>query len=277
MIERKDHFESRFLHMDESYFAVNEKKNEKYEQYILQSVDNALSVLELFIGHDELGISDVAELMQIGKSTAFRLLATLENRGYLLKLPNTRYCLGMKLFSLGTIVNKKLTIINLIHPFLEKLCHETGETAHLVIWYDEKQVIFIDKVLSSAAIRMDSYIGFIKAAHLTASGKALLSSLPEARLKEYAAHTVFTPATPNTILTASQLFRAMEDIRNNGYAIDDQESEPGLVCFAAPIIDATGQALAAVSFSGPSGRMMEHKERNIAILKRIASRIMSSL
>lgn len=247
------------------------------EKYILQSVDNALMVLELFGKHKELGVSEVAELMGIGKSTAFRILATLENRKFIYKQPGSKYSLGLKIFSLGHIVKNRVAIKDLAHPYLAKLSHMTGETAHLVVWYDDSQVIFVDKVLSNASIRMDSYVGFIMNAHLTASGKALLSALPDEKIREYADHMVFTKKTPKTIMTAAALFEEIRKIRKEGYSIDDEESELGLICYAAPIIDKLGNGIASVSISGPSNRMIENREASTRCIRVLAKEISESL
>lgn len=247
------------------------------DKYILQSVDNSLTVLELFGEYDELGVSEVAELMKIGKSTAFRILATLEHRNYLLKQNNLKYSLGMKVFSLGHVVKNRVAIRMMAHPYLQRLSKLTGETAHLVIWSDETQVVFVDKVLSSASIRMDSYVGFIMNAHLTASGKSLLSVASEDQLRYYTEHTLFERKTPNTIMSADDLLQEIAVIRQNGYAIDNEESEQGLICYAAPIVDKLGTGLAAVSISGPSHRMFEQRENCIKCVKQIAKEISQAL
>lgn len=247
------------------------------EKYILQSVDNSLVVLELFGKYKELGVSEVSELMNIGKSTAFRILATLENRNYLLKQENSKYRLGLKLFSLGHVVRNELLIKNHAYPFLKKLTTMTGETSHLVIWYDTYNIIFIEKVLSSSSIRMHSHVGYVAKAHLTASGKALLSACPDDEVRYYADNTVFEQKTPTSIMTAAQLFSNIREIRENGYAMDDEESEAGLTCYAAPIIDPLGHAIASISISGPTQRMLEKQEVHINWVKQIADEMKNTL
>lgn len=240
------------------------------DKYILQSVDTALMVLDLFGKHKELGVSEVAELMQIGKSTAFRVLTTLENRNYLIKQANAKYCLGLKMFSLGNIVKNRFAIRKAAKPYLHELGKQTGETAHLVVWFDEMNVIFVDKVLSSSSIRMDSYVGFNMNAHLTASGKALLSVRSDEQVRFYADHTVFERKTDKTIMTTAGLLKEIEQIRRNGYAIDDEESEVGLICYAAPVVDQYGNGVAAFSVSGPAHRMIEQRDNCIDWVRQMA-------
>lgn len=250
---------------------------ENSNRNILRSVENTLSVLDLFGVHEELGVSEVANLMGIGKSTAFRILTTLEVKKYLIKLPNMKYCLGIKLFSLGHIVKERHSLKAVATPYLKKLSEMTGETAHLVVWYDEQQVIFIDKYLSKSAISMKSFIGFIMPAHLTASGKVLLSGQTEDQLLDYAESVSYIQKTDYTIMNKEDLIKEINMIRENGYAIDREESEIGLICNAAPIIDHTGQTIGALSTSGPAHRMLENTSHNIHCVMEVAKEISDSL
>lgn len=247
------------------------------DKYILQSVDNSLIVLELFAENKELGVSEVAELMNMGKSTAFRILTTLENRHYLHKQKNSKYCLGLKLFSLGHIVKNDILIKDFTYSYLTRLTNQTGETSHLVMWYDKNKVIFVEKVLSKASIRMDSFVGFTMNAHITASGKTLLAALSDDRIREYTDYMIFEPKTPNTIVTAAALIEEIRKIRENGYAIDNEENERGLICYAAAVYDSMGEAFGAISISGPTERMTENRDKNIQCLKMIAQEISNSL
>lgn len=247
-------------------------------RYLLQSAANTLDVLEAFAIHPELTINEVVELTGIGKSTVFRILYTLESKNYLSRTKNGAYQLGIKLFSLGKVVESQLGIINLAHPFLVDLAAKTGETAHLVIWKDKKNIMFIDKVLNAnSSLRMDSYVGFCREAYLTASGKALLSTLSEEQLQSYIDMTEFVRHTDTTITSGSALRRNLEEIHSRGYAIDNEESEQGLVCMSTPIYDSFRHAIASISFSGPAGRMWANQERNTIALKRIAAALSAKL
>lgn len=242
------------------------------EKYLLQSVNNALAVIDVLCEHDNLGLAELASHMNLGKSTVFRLLYTLQHKGYVSKDQNSKYHLSFKFARIGTIVTKRSQLIELIHPFLMELSSLSGETAHLVTWHSDTEIIFIDKVIGTATIRMESMVGFTRLAHMTATGKTLLSySSPEA-VRTYLEQAPFIMATPRSIPSRSELERLIPQIRAQGYACDNEESETGLTCYAAPVIN-MGQAIAAISISGPTSRMDMNHDRYVALVKDVALKI----
>jgi IclR family KDG regulon transcriptional repressor len=154
---------------------IVEQDNKHKGKYILQSVDNALAILQLLCHYEELNVTEIAHYMHMGKSTAFRLLATLEGRSFVDKIENSKYRLGIKLASIGGIVLNRMEIIRVAHPFLVKLTEQSVETSHLVILYNNTKVQFIDKVSSPSTIRMESRIGLVRSAHVIGTGKVLLA------------------------------------------------------------------------------------------------------
>jgi IclR family KDG regulon transcriptional repressor len=247
------------------------------DKYILQSVGNALDILDLLTEHEELSVPEVSRLTGLGKSSVFRLLATLESRNYVRKTENAKYRLDIKLTAMGNTVLNRMEIINYAHPHLMELTRVSGETSHLVIWDRGTNVRFVDKVLSSSMIRMDSWVGFCRTAHLLGSGKALLAFQSEQFRRTYMNMVDFSPMTPNSIVTAARLEEVLAQIREQGYACDDEESEIGLYCLAAPIRDMNGDVVAAVSISGPAERMKENRDKNIALVKQTALDITRSI
>ena len=145
------------------------------DKYLLQSVNNALAIIDVLCEHDNLGLAELAAYMNLGKSTVFRLLYTLQHKGYVSKDRNSKYHLSFKFARIGTIVTKRSELIELIHPFLMELSALSGETAHLVTWHSDTEIIFVDKVIGTATISMQSMVGFTRTAHMTATGKALLA------------------------------------------------------------------------------------------------------
>ena len=251
---------------------------ENDSRYLLQSAANTLTVLEIIAQNPESGINEIVDLSGIGKSTVFRILYTLESRNYITRMETGRYRLGLKLFSLGKIVEKDCGIIQLAHPYLERLSNEAEETAHISIWKDRLNIVFIDKVVSTnTSLQMGSYIGYSRPAHLTASGKVLLSVCSDERIQEYINETEFTRLTDTTISSGNALFAEIQKIREQGYAVDNEESEIGLVCMADLIYDSFRQPYAAISISGPAPRMWQNHERNLAALKRIAHEVSEKL
>lgn len=245
------------------------------DKYILQSVENALSIIDLLCLHDKLSAAEIARLMNMGKSSVFRLLSTLLHKGFLTKDNNSKYQLSYKFAHIGRIVTERSTLVEQVHPYLTELTALSGETSHLVVWHSDTEIIFIDKVVGNYSIRMDSMVGLTRPAHLTGTGKVLLAYSSKTHIEEYLNCASFEKKTIHTISSRSDLEKELENIRNEGYACDNEEAETGLTCFAAPIIQAR-TAIAAVSMSGPTSRMIENKERLITLVTKIAKKISDS-
>lgn len=243
------------------------------QKYILSSLDNALSVLNLFISNPELSPSEVSTLSGINKSTVFRLLATLESRGFLLRGKGNRYRLGIKLFTLGQLVYTRMELVSMIHPYLEKLTKITGETSHLSMMDDSTHIVFLDKAVSNSLLKMDTPLGFRIYAHLTGTGKAILAYETDQAVNQYLKLAEFPTQTEHSIQNAQQLLETLDQIRATGCACDSEECEVGLTCFAAPVLDASGHPIAAISTSGPTTRMAANHEFYIRSLKGIAAEI----
>jgi len=165
----------------------------------IQSVDRALSILELFSNErPEIGVSDIARLLNLNKSTAFGLLSTLERRGYVEQNPdNGRYRLGLKTIELGQQKLSTFNIGQIAHPILKTLVDKVGETAHLAI-YDHGEVIYIDKVECDNALSIASFIGKRNPAYCTGVGKCLLAFQSEEEIARVLSG-VLEVRTPKTI------------------------------------------------------------------------------
>lgn len=246
-------------------------------QYILQSVANALDILDLLTSHEELSVPEVSRLLGLGKSSVFRLLATLEDRHFVRKTDSAKYRLGMKLASMGNTVLNRMEIIQYAHPYLMEMTRLSGETTNLVVWDRGTKVRFVDRVLSSHAIRMDSSIGSTQDAHVVACGKVLLAYQPKEFQDAYVNSVVFKQLTPYSIMTAEALYKELERIVRVGHAADKEESELGLSCIAAPIFDSSDTVIAAISISGPIQRIGENRQKNSALVKKIAMDISAAM
>lgn len=233
-------------------------------QYILQSVSNALSVMDLLGKHEELSVAEVAQAMGIGKTTAFRLLATLENSGYVSKDSTARYRLSMKLSVLGTIVAKRTEIAKISHPFLEGLSAYFGETVHLVIWNSDLDVIVVDRVIGTSPISYQTNVGYIThPAHIAASGQILLAFAEEKKVKRYFQHLNWEEYANSSIPDADCLTHLLDRVQEEKTATNDGDAIPGLYCFAVPVFDHTGHAIASLSISGPEANLKQRREEMI--------------
>ena len=248
----------------------NEEMNTPDERYILSSVDSALSILNLFYEHEELGASEVGKRMGMSRSTAFRFMVTLERRGYVTKTSGGKYRLGLNLFSLGMVAYNRMELISLVHPYLVQMAEECGETCHVAILSDGVHVMFIDRALGTSSLKMDTAVGYTQIAHCTATGKAILAFQSERTIQQYLRSTSFPQITKNAIPDAGALLRKLDQVRLDGYASDEEEAEIGLTCYGMPLLDASGKAYAAISISGPTTRMMQRKDQH---LERIANTV----
>lgn len=221
-----------------------------------QVVDRVVDILETFatIG-PELGVSDVSRALGLKKATAHRLLASLLRRGLVAQDPVTRrYRLGMKLWELGSLATSQLDWVDRVKPFLQHLTDVTGETSHLAVLNDG-QVLYVDKVESTRSLRMPSQVGKRLPVHCTGVGKALVAFLPEEVLKSVLARRGMPRMTAHTITDRDVFLRQLSDVRERGYASDNEEIDEGLTCIAAVVRDHTSHVVAAISIAGPTSRL----------------------
>lgn len=217
---------------------------------IIQSLSRGLTVLELLSQSEKgLGVTELSKVLDVDKSSVTRMLSTLTTHQFAMKDPNSRrYLLGPKVQELLKSSTSTLPLREQSMPIIERLCEETGENAHVAIYSQEHALVIAD-VESSAQLRVVSGEGRLIPNHCTAIGKCLIafdeSPLPKELL----------PFTPRTITSRDQLRLHLEQIRERGYAVDDEEHEFGVRCIAAPVYDGTGRAVASMGISGPTVRV----------------------
>ena len=216
----------------------------------IQSLARGLKILNMLgPSRNGMGTTELATRLSIDKSSASRLLRTLANYGFVEQdLLTARYTLGPQLVTLGQHLLNRITLRDHARPYLRELVDKTGECAHLAI-LAQRQALYIDQVESSAALRVESEIGTLSPLHCTALGKILLafglSRIPEE----------LRPFTRRTITDRSTLEAQMAQIRQRGYAIDDEEYNYGVRCVAAPVYDHRRALAGAIGISGPAGRV----------------------
>lgn len=221
----------------------------------LSSVTTAIRLLKAFSEDEvEIGVSALAQKLKVAKSTVHRLAVTLVAEGLLEQNPETeRYRLGIGLFGLGTLVRRRMNLSNEARPYLFDLRKHTGETIILGIPSD-MDVMYVYDLESPQALAIKSDLGARKPAHCTAVGRAIFAFAPEetldrllsAPLERRTAHTVTDPARLREILA---------EVRQRGFAVEDQENEPGIRVIAAPVRDSSGAVIGAVGVAGPSQRL----------------------
>lgn len=247
-------------------------KNEKGAT-IIQSLDRGLRLLEE-IGKSRIPVSlkGLASVLGIDRSSIFRLLSTLENRGYLEREEETkRYKLGYKILELSGELYVKIRIAEESRTYLEELASKTQEAAHLAI-YSNGEVLFIEKADSTEVIAANMNIGRREPLHCTALGKVLLTFLSEETLNSILSQGL-KKWTENTIVEKDKLVQELKSVTEKGYAIDDEEYKIGMRCIASPIYDYRGKIIAAMGISGPASRIMiEKMEVMTETVKEVAAR-----
>jgi len=234
---------------------------------LVQTIERLSQILDI-LGQNPQGISirDLSSKVGLPKGTTHRLLSSLSYFGYVRQDSKTRnYFLGFKLVELGNILLSQIDLRKEAEPFLRELAERTQETIHMVI-LDRNEVVYIDKVEldhNPSGLRMASRIGLRNPAHSSAVGKVLLSHLSEEALNQFFKGKGLMKRTENTITDVAQLKEHLRMVRNQGFAMDDEENEKGVRCVAAPIYDEAGNAVAAISISGPAFRITKKVAQEI--------------
>lgn len=223
-------------------------------KYLVNAVDRALRILDLFTeDQPELKLTEISQAMGLHKSTVHGLLRTLAHHGYITQnAENGKYRLGLKLVERGNLVMSLLDVRKVAHKVLRQLADQFEESTHLVI-LDGIEGVYIDKVEGKKAISMYSRIGKRVPVYCTAVGKVLISERED--IPQLIARLSLRPFTPNTITDPERLLQELEQVRKQGYALDNEEFERGMRCVAVPIRDMSGSIVAAMSVSGPVFRM----------------------
>ncbi|WP_329312664.1 MULTISPECIES: IclR family transcriptional regulator [unclassified Streptomyces] len=232
----------------------------------VQSVDRAVSVLEILARRGEAGVSEVAAEIDVHKSTAFRLLGALEARGLVEQATERgKYRLGFGIVRLAGAVTGRIDITQVGRPVCERLAEELGETVNIAI-LEEQYAINLCQVRGPAAVTAHNWVGQLTPLHATSSGKVLLAHLPAKRRVQLLAEAGLKKYTPSTLTARTKLEKNLVEALDRGYAMTLEEYELGLHAMAAPIRDRDGVVIAAISASGPSYRFTEERMRELSPL-----------
>jgi IclR family KDG regulon transcriptional repressor len=231
----------------------------------LSSVGNAARLLKVFLSREkELGVSELARRLGLGKSTVHRLLTTLVSEGLVEQNAETgAYRLGLVMFELGQAVRVHMDLHAAVGPVLASLREETHESCQVGV-LDGHEVVYVDRLESSHTLRLMNETGRRVPVHCTSSGKVLLAHLSPEALDLVLAAAPLTQLTPRTIVDPVQLRADLEKVRVRGWSEAVEEREIGVASIAAPIRDTSGLVIAAVSIGGPAARMGAQQRRRLA-------------
>lgn len=245
----------------------------------MRSVAQVLRVLDYLETCDSgATVTEVAEALDVHKSTASRLLASMRAAGYVARSELTgKYSLGIRVVELAKAKLEQFDIRTHARPYLEELWRRTEETVHLAIMEGDR-LVYIDKIDTTHIFVMRSRIGSRIPAYCTALGKAILAALPESERNAIMEKTQFRAYTPKTITKPKVLKEHLQEVARQGFAVDDEENEEGMRCVAAAIRNHSGEVVGAISISAPTSRMPEEKMRETGLLvKEICARLSASL
>jgi len=222
-----------------------------------------------------LQLREIAEQTSVNKSTAYRFVAHLENEGYLLRDETGAYVVAPKLTRLGAGIAYHATLRKISRPVAVALSNETKETVNLGV-LDGHELLYLEVIESHHSFRMASQPGMHRPLNCTALGNALLAFLPNDQREELLPMLTFERATPRTIPNLPRFRKELARVLQQGYAIDDQETDMGARCVAAPILDESGSVTAAISVSGPVTRIGRDRIQAYAIAIKRAARAISA-
>jgi DNA-binding IclR family transcriptional regulator len=245
--------------------------------YIIQSVSHALDVLEQFTGEsDELGVTELSKRLKLHKNNVFRLLATLESRGYIEQnkaTENNR--LGIRCLQLGQTYVMQMGLLRQAHPIIESLANAAGETAFVAV-LRKASVVPLDAVEANRPIRLTSRIGEALPLHCTAAGKVQLAFISDADLRE-ALIEGLPKFTDTTIIDRQALLAQLRSVAERGYSLEIGEHLSEVNSVAVPIRDYTRNVVGSLAVSGPAHRMdSERIEKEIVPLMQKAGHELSS-
>ena len=229
----------------------------------MKSAVRLFAVLETLCVNGETGLTELSRQLAIGKSSTHRFLSVLRDLGYVDKNgENDKYFATLRVFELGALVRGRIRLVQLVRPYMEQLGNQFHETINLA-FFEQGEVVYIDKVESVKTLRMDLAIGRQVPAHCTALGKVFLANLPQDQLTNYLRACKLQAHTDRTITEAEELKMHLDRVRRQGFAIDDGELDEGIRCIAAPIKGEFGKVLAAISIAGPSIRMTMERLKSL--------------
>ena len=227
--------------------------NERGEHFV-QSLERGLAVIRAFGAEDpELTLSDVARRTGLTRAAARRFLLTLTDLGYV-RTDGKQFALTPRVLDLGYAFLSSLTLPEVAEPHLERLAAELRESSSVSV-LDGDEIVYVARVPTSRIMRVSINVGTRFPAYATSMGRVLLAALPEPELTAYLDRAVIEPLTARAIDNAEDLEQELARVREQGWALVDQELEEGLRSIAAPIHDAGGRTIAAANVSAHASRV----------------------
>ncbi|MEJ6077557.1 DNA-binding transcriptional regulator KdgR [Vibrio sp. 1-Bac 57] len=225
----------------------------------VSSVLKVFSILQALGEQKNIGVSELSQRLMMSKATTYRFLQTMKTLGYVTQEEEAdRYALTLKLFELGAKSLEYVDLIGLADKEMRFISEQTNEALHLGA-LDDDSIIYIHKIDSNYSLRMQSRIGRRNPLYSTAIGKVLLAEREQDFIRDTLSRVTFVKHTEKTLENTDQLIAELTLVKEQHYAQDNQEQEPGLRCIATPIYDRFGTVIAGISISLPTIRFDEDR------------------
>ena len=237
----------------------------------VQSLDRALRILAIVAHGDGLSLSEIAAASELAASTAYRMLTTLQNHGMVeFDVDAQLWSIGVETYRMGSAFLRRRKLVDRARTVMQELMEKTGETANLGVAEDDC-VVFVSQVETHQAIRAFFRPGTKSPFHASGIGKAVLAHLDRDRVNAIVRKAGLDAYTEQTLSEPAALARDLEQIRERGWSVDDEERYPGMRCVAAAVFNEFGEPIGGVSVSGPTVRVTPEKVLQIGPLVRSAA------
>jgi DNA-binding IclR family transcriptional regulator len=230
------------------------------EKNRVPAVERALDILEYLISRNEaVGIKEVSEALRFPKVSVFRIMKSLEARGYVYHQGRSGlYVVGAKVVSMGSSISRDANLSQIANPYMFDLARKTGQTVQLGVLF-EYQVMYIDQIRTTDSLTLIVPTRKPFAINTSAGGKVLVSHLEPERMREFLANTVLEANTPKAIMDKQRFHKELLRVKKQGYAVDDEEFARGIRCIAAPIYNSAGDNIASLGITGHTREITEEK------------------
>lgn len=236
----------------------------------VQSAERIFQVMEVLADNGEMGLMDLSAALGLHKSTVHRLLMSLIYMGYAKQNEATqKYMLSYKIVNMASKVLDRTDVLQVAQPYMERLSDLSGEAVHLV-QREDNNILYIYKIEAKVGtIRMVSHVGMVHPMYCSGVGKAIMATLPEDEVQKIWNESIIEKKTDKTITDYAMMQEVLEEVRKNGYALDEEENEKGVRCIAACLYGHQKEVKYAFSISGPTSRMTKErvKELSVDVLK----------
>lgn len=239
---------------------------EKEVKNPVQSAERIFQVLEMLADNGDMGLMEISSALNLHKSTVHRLLMSLIYMGYAKQDEVTqKYTLTYKMVSMAGKMLDRMDILQVAKPYLERLSDISGEAVHLV-QREGNHILYIYKIEAKVGtIRMVSHVGMVHPMYCSGVGKAIMATLPEKEVKQIWNESIIERKTDKTITDIDEMLRVLAEVREKGYALDDEENEEGVRCIAACLHGYSKEVKYAFSVSGPVSRMTKERVEELAV------------